>query len=82
MAHHMIVQKGDLGLDSEYTTSRVLVPTRAEMDKILSIQKRVIEGRYTFSPVSSFAGNISTLRAKKSYFLYRYFPELAKHTHP
>ena len=73
MAHHKIVQKSELGLDSEYTTSRILVPTRAEMDKILSIQKRVLEGRYTFSPVSSFAGN----KESKSYFLYRIFPELA-----
>ncbi len=73
MAHHKIVQKSEIGLDSEYTTSRVLVPTRAEMDKILSIQKRVLEGRYTFSPLSCFAGN----KDYKSYFLYRKFTELA-----
>lgn len=86
MAHHKIVQKSELRLDSEYSTSRVLVPTRAEMDKILSIQKRVLEGRYTFSHLSSFGtpprgggplpkGNGN--KDSKSYFLYRKFPELA-----
>ena len=76
MAHHKIVQKSGLGLDFGYTTSRILVPTRAEMDKILSIQKRVLEGRYTFPPVRSFLssgfGNIHS----KSDFLYRKFPKL------
>ena len=79
MAHYMIVQKSELGLDSEYTTSRVLVPTRAEIDKILSIQKRVLEGRYTFSSMSCFVSPSGGLGNKdyKSYFLYRKFPELA-----
>ena len=76
MAHHKIVQKSGLGLDFGYITSRILVPTRAEMDKILSIQKRVLEGRYTFSPVSSFVFPSGGLGNKdyKSSFLYRKFP--------
>ena len=79
MAHHKIVQKSGLGLDFGYTTSRILVPTRAEMDKILSIQKRVLEGRYTFSSMSCFVSPSGGLGNKdyKSYFLNRKFPELA-----
>ena len=59
LAHKIIVQNTELRLDFEYTSHRIL--TWAEMDKILSIQKQVLEGCYNFSPVRSHISNKACL---------------------
>lgn len=59
LAHKIIVKNTELRLDFEYSSHRIL--TWAEMDKILSIQKQVLEGCYNFSPVRSHISNKASL---------------------
>ena len=59
LAHKIIVQNTELKWDFKYTSHRI--PTWAEMDKILSIQNKVLEGCYNFSPVRSHISNKACL---------------------